>query len=496
MALLQMSGVCKSFPGVLALDSVSFAVERGEVRALMGENGAGKSTLIKVLTGVHAPDTGDISLDGSRIAPSSPIHAQELGISTVYQEVNLVPNLSVAENVCLGSEPRTFGQIRWREMNARATRALDRLNLKLDVRRQLGEFSTAVQQLVAVARALDRSATVLVLDEPTSSLDREEVARLFELLRQLKGEGMAIVFVTHFLEQVYSVADSVTVLRNGRKVGDWAVTDLPRQRLVEQMIGRELEDLPHVEHTHTAHRAPLLSVKGLGRRRLLEPVSFDVGRGDTLGLSGLLGSGRTEALKLLFGAVSADSGTVVGSRGEFRPRSPRDSIRRGIGFSPEDRKAEGLCPGLSVAENMLLVLQARRGWLRRIPRKRAEALVAGHIERLQIKVPDPRTPIEDLSGGNQQKALLARWLAADPELLLLDEPTRGIDVGSKFEVRRLVRDLAAKGMSFVFTSSELEEVVNTCDRVVVLRDRRKVGELAGPEVTEQRVMALIAEGGS
>jgi simple sugar transport system ATP-binding protein len=499
MALLEMAGVSKAFPGVLALDSVSFSVDRGEIRALMGENGAGKSTLIKVLTGVYASGSGTVLLDGVSIAPRSPAHAQELGVSTVYQEVNLVPNLSVAENVCLGYEPRTFGKINWRKVNERARRAMSRLNIDIDVTRSLTDFSTAVQQLVAIARAVDREAKVLVLDEPTSSLDKIEVERLFTLMRKLRGDGMAIVFVTHFLEQVYSVADSVTVLRNGVKVGDWAVTELPRQKLVAQMLGRDLDEVPHVDHREAIGTDVLVTVESLGRKNAMEPISFDVRRGETLGLSGLLGSGRTETMKMLSGANPADSGVIsvsgIGTRGSrLRPRSPRDSIRLGIGLCPEDRKSEGVCPGLSVSENLLLVLQARRGWLRVIRKKQADKIVSEQIERLRITTPDTRRPIENLSGGNQQKVLLCRWLVAEPTLLLLDEPTRGIDVGNKLEIRKLITDLAKKGMSFVFSSAELEEVVNTCDRVVVLRDRRKVGELKGAEVTEQNVMARIAEG--
>ncbi len=499
MPLLQMTGVSKSFPGVLALDGVSLSVDRGEIRALMGENGAGKSTLIKALTGVYAPDSGTIDLEDAPMMPRSPVHAQELGVSTVYQEVNLLPNLSVAENVCLGYEPRILGKILWRKVNERARRAMERLNIKIDVTRPLSDFSTAVQQLVAIARAVDRDAKVLVLDEPTSSLDKDEVERLFVLMRKLREDGLAIVFVTHFIEQVYAVADSVTVLRNGKKVGDWRTAELPRRQLVAQMLGRELEEVPHVDRRTGEKREVCVKVQSLGRRQTMEPVSFDVRKGETVGLSGLLGSGRTETMKLIFGAITGDSGSLSvsgpGTRDSgLRMRSPRDAIKRGIGFCPEDRKAEGVCPGLSVSENLMLVVQAQRGWLRPIPKRNADKIVSDHVEKLQIKTPDAQRPIDDRSGGNQQKVLLSRWLAADPELLLLDEPTRGIDVGSKLEIRRLVTDLAKKGMSFVFSSAELEEVVNTCDRVVVLRDRRKVGELSGTEVTEQNVMACIAEG--
>ena len=496
MPLLEMSGVCKAFPGVLALDNVSFHLERGEVRALMGENGAGKSTLIKVLTGVFQPDEGSIILDGQAIEPRSTIHAQGLGVSTVYQEVNLVPNLSVAENVCLGSEGRGFGKINWRAMRARADEAMHRLNLSIDVARPLSDFSTAVQQLVAIARAVDREAKVLVLDEPTSSLDRDEVARLFELMKALKGQGLGILFVTHFIEQTYAISDSITVLRNGQKVGDWLTRELPKPQLVAHMLGRSLEEVPKVRHESGNARPPLLFVNGLGRKRKVQPLSFEVGEGETLGLSGLLGSGRTETLKLVYGALPADSGGIsgLGARGA-RPRSPRETIRRGIGFCPEDRKEEAVFPGLSVADNLLLVLQAKRGWLRPIPKKSATDIFEEQKANLQIKAHDSARPIDHLSGGNQQKLVLARWLAVKPKLLLLDEPTRGIDVGSKLEIRKLVTDLARSGMSFMFTSSELEEVVNTCDRVLVLRDRKLVGELKGDQLTELQVMSKIAEDG-
>jgi simple sugar transport system ATP-binding protein len=491
--LLELKGIRKEFPGVVALDDVDFAVEEGEIRALMGENGAGKSTLIKVLTGVYAPDAGNIVFEGLGIRPRSTAHAQELGISTVYQEVNLVPNLSVAENICLGSEPRSFGRIDWRAMRTRARTALQRMNLQLDVAQPLSSFSTALQQMIAIARALDRDAKVLVLDEPTSSLDRDECERLFALMRDLRGRGMAIVFVTHFLDQVYAIADTITVLRNGRLVGNWKSADLSRHALVSEMIGRNLEEVGRTGHFDQTGGV-LVAADGLGRKRSVEPTTFDVRKGEVVALSGLLGSGRTETMRLVFGADPADSGTIAMDGTIVSIKSPADAVRARMGFCSEDRKLEGICPGLSIRENVLLVLQARRGWHRAIPKARQREIVDDFIGRLQIKTPDSERPIENLSGGNQQKALLARWLAADPRFLILDEPTRGIDVGSKLEIRTLIRELAGQGMGFLFTSSELEEVVHTADRVVVLRDRRKVGELSGTEVTEAKIMGIIAQG--
>lgn len=493
MPLLQLSGIRKEFPGVVALDGVDFSVDAGEIRALMGENGAGKSTLIKVLTGVYRADSGTIELDRKTIAPATSAHAQELGISTVYQEVNLVPNLSVAENICLGSEPRKLGRIDWKAMRERASSAIAQLNLDIDVTHALGSYSTAIQQLVAIARALDREARVLVLDEPTSSLDRDECARLFDLIRSLRDRGLAIVFVTHFLDQVYAVSDSITVLRNGRHIGDWKAAELSRQALVGEMLGRTVSEAASGKGPSHAGSV-LLDAKDLGKKRLIEPISLQVRAGEVVALSGLLGSGRTETMRLLFGAEAADSGRIEVDGTIRRLKAPADALRLGLGFCPEDRKADGIFPGLSVRENILLVLQAKRGWFRPIPGVKGRELADQMIERLQIRTPDREKPIEQLSGGNQQKAILSRWLAAEPRLLLLDEPTRGVDIGSKMEIRSLIRGLAAQGMGFLFTSAELEEVVHIGDRVVVLRDRRKVGELTGEDVNEGAVMAMIAAG--
>jgi monosaccharide-transporting ATPase len=487
MALLQMQGIRQVFPGVVALDSVDFQLEAGEIRALMGENGAGKSTLIKVLTGVYQPDSGSISLEDRQIRPASPAHAQGLGISTVYQEVNLAPNLSVAENIGLGADSGNW--VRWSELRQRARAALARLNLDLDVDRPVSDYSMAIQQLVAIARAIDREAKVLVLDEPTSSLDQGECEQLFALMRTLRGQGMAIVFVTHFLEQVYAVADSITVLRNGEKVGDWATAELPREELVAKMLGRSLESVDVKSQLPTSPAAVFLKVEGIGRKKYLQPLSLEVREGEVVGLTGLLGSGRTEAMKLIYGATASDSGSVNGQK-PFR--SPYSAIRASLGLCPEDRKAEAIFPGLSIRENILTVLQARRGWFRPLSNAKGRQLADEMIAKLQVKTPGSDKLIEQLSGGNQQKVILARWLAAEPKCLLLDEPTRGIDVGTKLEIRLLMRQLCKRGMAFIFTSSELEEVVGTSDRLVVLRDRHKVGELEGDEVTEEAAMQAIA----
>ncbi|HEY0865907.1 MAG TPA: sugar ABC transporter ATP-binding protein, partial [Fimbriimonas sp.] len=469
-----------------------------EVHALMGENGAGTSTLIKAMTGVYPVDEGKVLVEGKEIAPRSPDDAVRYGISTVYQEVNLVPNLSVAENVCLGREPRGPLGIRWKALKERAEAAVARLGLDLDVRRPLGSCSIAIQQMVAIARALDVSAKVLVLDEPTSSLDAGEADQLFAAVRRLRDEGMGIVFVTHFLDQVYEISDRITILRNGQKVGTWRAEDLPRLDLVTQMIGRDAASLERVPETRraTAQGEPFLKARDLGRRGSVSNVSFELAQGEVLGLAGLLGSGRTEAVRLIFGLDSIDQGEMRLDGSTIHRFSPSRAIGGGIGMLPEDRKAEGIFPELTIRENMMIVLQARRGWLRRLPSRKQRELSTDLAKQLRVQPPDIERPIQFLSGGNQQKALIGRWLAVQPRLLLLDEPTRGIDVGAKFEIMSLVERLRSEGSSFVFVSSELAEVVRTATKVLVMRDRKAVRSLSADEITEDRIVETIAEGGS
>ena len=503
-ALLEMRSISKAFGGVKALEDVRLTLRAGEIHALMGENGAGKSTLIKVLTGVHARDGGSIEFDGRAISPRSPKEAEAHGISTVYQEVNLIPTLSVAENIMLGRQPKRFGIIRWKAMRAQAGRALARLGLDLDVTRELRSCSIAVQQMVAIARALDVQAKLLILDEPTSSLDEQECAALFDVMRRLRGEGLAILFVTHFLDQVYAVTDRITVLRNGGFVGTFETSELPRLDLIGRMLGRELKVEARATKT-VAGRArgearessvPVLEASALGRRGAMHPIDLRIGEGEVVGLAGLLGSGRTETARMLFGADRPNSGEIR-VRGEVVSlASPRKAIRRGLAFCSEDRKAEGIIPNLSVRENLVLALQASRGPARLLPRAEQMRIAEHYIRLLDIRTPGAEAPIRNLSGGNQQKVLLARWLALQPRLIILDEPTRGIDVGAKAEIEKLVASLREKGMSVLFISSELEEVVRVSQRVIVLRDRRKAGELGGDEVNEHSIMNLIAGHGT
>jgi monosaccharide-transporting ATPase len=494
--LLEIRGLAKSFPGVKALQGVDFAVRRGEVHALMGENGAGKSTLIKVLTGVYPPDGGTILLDGVEIHAASPKAAEALGISTVYQEVNLIPHLSIAENICLGRQPTRFGIIRWRAMARRAEAALARVDLKLDVHQPLSACSIAIQQMIALARALDVSAKLLVLDEPTSSLDEKEVEELFKVLRKLRAEGLGIVIVTHFLDQVYAISDRITVLRDGHLVGEYETATLPRTELVSRMIGKALSQLPPIQHDDNPQggprREPLVELRQFGRAGSINPLDMTIGKGEVVGLAGLLGSGRTEIARLIFGIDKAQTGEMLLEGNPASITSPRRAIRAGFAFTPENRKVEGIIPHLSVRENIILALQARQGAVKTLSRGEQENIAEKFIQLLGISTPGTEQLLMNLSGGNQQKVLLARWLATQPRLLILDEPTRGIDVGAKAEILKLVQSLRQQGMAILFISSELEEVVRDSERVVVLRDRAKVGELSGKQITEENIMHTIA----
>ncbi|GLX95341.1 sugar ABC transporter ATP-binding protein [Herbidospora sp. NBRC 101105] len=495
-AILRMTGIGKEFPGVRALDGVDFRLLPGEVHALMGENGAGKSTLIKVLTGVYSIDSGEIELAGDRVAFTGPLEAQKAGISTVYQEVNLCPNLSVAENVFIGREPRRFGRIRWREMRRRAAELLTRLDLAIDVTKPLSRYSLAIQQMVAIARAIDVDARVLILDEPTSSLDAGEVAQLFRVMRRLKEQGIAILFVSHFLDQIYEIADRMTILRNGRLVGEYVTAELPQVELVGKMIGRELAELERLDERPPARTSDtLVEATELGGR--VAPFSLTIREGEVVGLAGLLGSGRTEIARLLFGADHAGTGTLRIGGDQVTLRTPRAAMARGVAFCSENRREEGLIPELTVRENLILALQARRGWSRPVPRKKQDELVAKYIKALNIRPDNPEMLIRNLSGGNQQKVLLARWLILEPRLLILDEPTRGIDVGAKAEIQKLVVELSDGGMAVLFISAELDEVLRLSHKVAVLRDRRLVAELPNDDtLTTDVLMETIASGGA
>ena len=498
--VLELSGIIKRFGSVPALAGVNLRLFAGEVHALMGQNGAGKSTLIKVLTGAYAADDGDMQLQGKSIRATSTLDAQHLGISTVYQEVNLCPNLSVAENIFAGRYPRNGWSrgwsIDWARMQSEAQALLAALNLHIDVTQNLDTYSVAVQQMVAIARGLSISAQVLILDEPTSSLDDDEVERLFTVLRKLRDDGMAILFVTHFLDQVYALCDRITVLRNGELVGEYLAADLPHNALIEAMLGRQFTATrdaaaqPSSADTAQTNKV-LLQATGLTRAGKLKATDITLHRAEVVGLGGLLGSGRTELARLLFGLDALDAGEITLNGQAVKLDSPVKAVRAGLAMCPEDRKAEGIIAELSVRENIALALQARHGIWPFLSRAKTEALADFYIKNLGIKTNHMETPIGLLSGGNQQKVVLGRWLATAPQLLILDEPTRGIDIAAKQEIMHEILQLARKGMAVLFISSEMEEVVRIADRIVVLRDRAKVGELPAG-TPEQGVYAMIA----
>ncbi len=494
--ILTMKGIHKAFPGVQALEDVDFTLKKGEIHALMGENGAGKSTLIKVLTGVDRPDKGSIIYGEKEILVRSPQHAQDMGISTVYQEVNLCPNISVAENIMIGHEPRKFGRIDWNAMKTQAQEVLHRLDIDIDVSHNLDSYPVGIQQMAAIARALEiSSAKILILDEPTSSLDIHETEKLFDVMRKLKSEGMGIIFITHFLDQVYEISDRITVLRNGKMVGTYHTASLPRTELIAKMIGRtltELDDMTKIKTESGKHIGEtLLQAKQLGRAGTMEPFDLELHAGEVVGFAGLLGSGRTQTAELLFGTEKPDTGTLTVSGKVVNEFSPLASINRGVALTPEDRKAAGVLDDLTVRENIILALQASRGWLKFLNAQKQYEIANQYINLLNIVTPSPDQPVKNLSGGNQQKVILARWLATNPQLLILDEPTRGIDVGAKAEIQKLVLSLAEQGKSCVFISSELEEIMRISHRIIVLRDREKVTEFSS-DVEENEIIQSIA----
>jgi simple sugar transport system ATP-binding protein len=489
-----MRAIGKVFPGVRALDNVDFTLYPGEIHALLGENGAGKSTLIKILTGALARDGGDVLLEGKSVNFSTTGEAQASGISTVYQEVNLIPAMSVTKNLTLERTGGRFGVISWRKARAEAREKLKRLNLDIDMEQPVGTYSVAVQQLVAIARALDVDTKVLVLDEPTASLDAHETATLFDILHELKSRGIAVVFITHFLDQVYEISDRISVLRNGRHVGTEPASEISRHDLISMMIGRELGEVEAAFAEKAAPKAgpERVVARGVGRKRTMQPFDLTLRAGEVVGLAGLLGSGRTETAKLIFGAIQHDSGTLEVDGKPVGLNSPRRSLAAGVAFCPEDRKAEGLVGELSIRENIILSMQAKEGWLRQVPRKEQERIAAEMIKALAIATPDADKQVKQLSGGNQQKVVLARALASKPGVMLLDEPTRGIDVGAHAEIILLIRRLCEQGLALLVASSELDEVVVASDRVVVLRDREMIGEIAGSELNRDNIVHMIA----
>ncbi len=497
--VLKMRNIHKSFPGVRALQGVDFTLCEGEIHALMGENGAGKSTLIKVLTGVYTKDEGDIFIKGTEkaVAIRSPQEAQKLGISTVYQEITLCPNLSVAENMYIGREGSMVQN--WKKMNADADKILQSLDIPAKATQQLASCSLAVQQMVAIARAVDMECKVLILDEPTSSLDEQEVAKLFMLMRDLKKKGVGIIFVTHFLDQVYEVCDKITVLRDGQLVGEYEIENLPRVQLVSKMLGKDLDDMADIKGEQAVYDKEdasdlVFEAEGLFSDAGIKPFDFNIKKGEVNGFTGLLGSGRSECVRAIFGADRVIGGKVKKNGKEVKITKPIDAMKNGIAYLPEDRKRDGIVGDLSVRENIVLALQVKKGFFKPFTKAEAYKFADEYIKLLGIKTASADTPIKSLSGGNQQKVIVARWLLTHPEYLILDEPTRGIDIGTKIDIQKLVLKLASEGMSITFISSETDEMLRTCSRLVVMRDRKVVGELSGEDLTQNMIMNTIAGG--
>ncbi len=493
--ILEMKGISIEFPGVKALDNVDFSLRAGEIHSLLGENGAGKSTLIKCLTGVNRKDSGKIFLDGHEINPTDPGNAIELGISTVFQEVNLCPNLSVAENIFAGRQPMKHGGINWREINSRASELMSRFHLDIDVTRPLSYYSTAIQQMTSIARAVDIQAKILILDEPTSSLDENEVQLLFEVMRDLKAQGMGIIFITHFLDQIYAVSDRMTILRNGHLIGTYNIDELTKFELVTKMVGKDMDVIFNLKRAEVADDSEfMLKAEHIGNASTINDISVSIKKGELLGFAGLLGSGRTETAQMLFGVNRISHGNITLEDHEIILKQPFDAIKFRIAFCPEDRKRDGIIGDLSIRENIMLAVQSRKGFMKPMSHQEQVDLANKYIKLLGIATPDCEKKAGELSGGNQQKVILARWMAAEPKVLILDEPTRGIDIGAKAEIQRLMLEMCGSGVSVIFISSELDEIIRCSNRIVIMRDRAKVAEVDGANCTQNDILKIIAEG--
>ena len=491
--ILEMKGIEIQFPGVKALDGVDFSLRAGEVHALLGENGAGKSTLIKCLTGVNHKDAGTIVFDGREITPTSPQNAIDMGIATVFQEINLCPNLTVAENIFVGRK-----EFKKKVINPKAQELMKRFHLDIDVTRPLSYYSTAIQQMVSIARAVNIDSKILILDEPTSSLDENEVQLLFNVMRELKAEGMGIIFITHFLDQIYTISDRMTILRNGKLVGTYGIDEINKLQLVTLMVGKDMENIFDLHPSEVSADAPvMLNAEHIGAPGPVADISLSMKKGELVGFAGLLGSGRTETAEMIFGANRPTSGKITLNGKQVDVKKPFDAIMGGVAFCPEDRKRDGIVGDLSIRENIMLAVQAKRGFLHPLSKAEQNELADRYIKALSIATPDAEKKIGELSGGNQQKVILARWMATQPDLLILDEPTRGIDVGAKAEIQRLMLEMCKDGVSVIFISSELEEVIRCSNRIVIMRDGKKAGELEGPfdGNTQNRILQIIAEGG-
>ncbi|MFL6057537.1 MAG: sugar ABC transporter ATP-binding protein [Rubrobacteraceae bacterium] len=486
-----MRGITKRFPGVTALDGVDFELEKGEVHVILGENGAGKSTLIKMLSGAYHPDEGEILLDGQRVEISSAAVAQSKGISTIYQEFNLVPQLTVAENIFLGRQPRWFGIVDRRQMRDEARGLLERIKVRVGLDDPVSTLGVAQRQMVEIAKALSLDARILIMDEPTASLSGQEVERLFEIVRGLKEEEVGVIFISHHLEEVTEIGDRVTVLRDGKMVGQVpATTD--HQELVRMMVGRSIED--QFPRRRPGVGEVLLEVKELSREGVLHDISFQVRAGEVVGIAGIVGAGRTELARAIFGADPLDSGEVWVEGRRIERFDPREAKHSGIGFITEDRQGQGIVPPLSVAENLALASLGRYTTAGLVNRKEQRSLAQKMIEELNIRTPSLEQEIRYLSGGNQQKVVIGKWLLADSKVLIMDEPTRGIDVGAKVEIYELMNELTEEGAGILMISSDLPEVLGMSDRILVMAGGRITGELSREEASQENVMTLATQG--
>jgi ABC-type sugar transport system ATPase subunit len=494
--ILEMRNIDKIFPGVEALKGVDFSVRRGEVHALMGENGAGKSTLIKVLTGVYPKNGGTVTFDGTEINPKTPLDAQLLGISPIYQELNMIPYLSAGENIYLGRFPRKNGRgIDWKKLYVDAQQVIDGMGIRLDVKRQQNTMGTALQQMVAIARAISLNSKLIVMDEPTSSLHTHEVEVLFDLVRKLKKQGISFIFISHRLDEVYEISDRITILKDGRFVGTFNTNELSKYELIGKMVGKELQDRHRISepYKYAEKMDYLVELKDIVQAPTVKGVSFGIKKGEIVGLAGLLGSGRTETAKIIFGYEKPDSGIIEMNGKRLNLRIPKDALSCGLALCTENRREEGIVPHMSVKDNICIAALPKMTKYGFISFKKQDEITNKFIDRLAIKTPSKDQQLRNLSGGNQQKVLLARWLATNPQLIILDEPTRGIDVGTKAEIEKLIKEFSDMGISVLFISSELQELIRNSDRIVVISEGRILGELVSDDINEENIMKIIAQ---
>lgn len=490
-SILQLTHISKGFPGVQALDNVSFEVAAGEIHALLGENGAGKSTLIKIISGVHQPDQGQLLLDGKPVTLSSPRDAQNKGIATIYQELSLYPELTVAENIFMGHAPRNrFGMVDWGAMRSQARELLASLNIHdMDVTRKVGTFNVGNRQRVEIAKALSLNARILIMDEPTAALTEADVERLFDIMRLLKERGVGIIYISHRLQEVFTMADRVTVLRDGQYIDTKPVAQTNEPDLIRMMVGRTIENL--FPKLPSDIKEPVLQVKNLRRKQITRDVSFEVRAGEIVGVAGLVGSGRSELAQAIFGATPADGGEIYMNNKRVRINNPGHAMRHGIAYVPEDRGTQGLVRPMSIRENMSLTVLRTLSNSGFINYSSELNLAKSFIEKLSVRAYSPMQIVGKLSGGNQQKVVIGKWLATNPKLLIMDEPTRGIDVGAKSEIHRLMSELAQQGLAILMISSELPEILGMSDRVLVMRDGRLVAEYSRAEATQESIAAAM-----